>query len=83
MCSSVYFIKHRKLKAYGTMDTWFHNSTMALDGGDGQFHAPAALTLEKSQLYKLDRRLAGPQIRSGCCEEQKNISTTGNQTPTI
>jgi hypothetical protein len=32
---------------------------------NGQFHAPAALPPGKSSLYPLDRRLGGPQSRSG------------------
>jgi len=31
-----------------------------------QIHAPAALTLGKSPLFPLNRRLDGPQSRSGC-----------------
>jgi hypothetical protein len=38
----------------------------------GQFHAPAALPQGKSPWYLLDRRLCGPQIRSGRGGEKKN-----------
>jgi hypothetical protein len=38
----------------------------------GQLHAPAALPREKSPWYPLDRRLGGPQSRTGCGGEEKN-----------
>jgi hypothetical protein len=38
----------------------------------GQLHAPAALPKEKSPWYPLDRRLGGPQRRSGRGGEEKN-----------
>jgi len=36
-----------------------------------QLHAPGALRPEKSTLYAVDRRLGGPQIRSGRGGEEK------------
>jgi hypothetical protein len=38
----------------------------------GQLHAPAALPQGKSSWYPLDRRLGGPQNRSGRGGEEKN-----------
>jgi hypothetical protein len=38
----------------------------------GQLHAPAALPQGKSPWYTLDRRLGGPQSRSGLGGEEKN-----------
>jgi hypothetical protein len=38
----------------------------------GQLHAPAALPQEKSPWYQLDRRLGGPQTRSGRGGEEIN-----------
>jgi hypothetical protein len=38
----------------------------------GQFHAPAALPQGKSTWYPLDRRLGGPQSRSGRDEEKNS-----------
>jgi hypothetical protein len=38
----------------------------------GQFHAPAALPPGKEPRYPLDRRLGGPQSRSGRGGEEKN-----------
>jgi hypothetical protein len=50
----------------------------------GQLHASVALSQRKSPQYPLDRRLGGPQSRSGHSEEKKNIpAATGNQTPVI
>jgi hypothetical protein len=37
----------------------------------GQLHAPAALPQGKISWYPLDRRLGGPQSRSGCSGEEK------------
>jgi hypothetical protein len=38
----------------------------------GQFHSPAALPSGKEPPHPLDRRLGGPQSRSGHCVERKN-----------
>jgi hypothetical protein len=38
----------------------------------GQIHAPAALPQGKNPWYPLDRRLGGPQSRSGRDGEEKN-----------
>jgi hypothetical protein len=38
----------------------------------GQLHAPAALPPEKDPRYPLDRRVGGPQSRSGRGGEKKN-----------
>jgi hypothetical protein len=48
--------------------------TSALAGVDGvivQLHAPAALSLGRSLRYSLDKRLGGPQSRSGRGGEEK------------
>jgi hypothetical protein len=42
-----------------------HSLTSALVEVSGQFHAPAALPPGKELRYPLDRRLGGPQSRSG------------------
>jgi hypothetical protein len=41
----------------------------------GQLHAPAALPPGKSPWYPLDRRLCGPQSRSGRGGEEKNFQS--------
>jgi hypothetical protein len=41
-------------------------------GVSGQLHASAALISGKEPLYPLDRRLGGPQSRSGRGGEEKN-----------
>jgi hypothetical protein len=38
----------------------------------GQLHAPVALPQGESPFYPLDRRLGGPQSRSGSGGEEKN-----------
>jgi hypothetical protein len=45
----------------------------------GQLHAPAALHPGKSPRYPLDRRLGGPQGRSGRHGEEKILDPTGTQ----
>jgi len=52
--------------------------TSALDGVDGQRHAPAALPPGKIQ-YQLYRRLGGPYGLSG--RMRKNLAPTGIQSP--
>jgi len=39
---------------------------------DGQLHAPSALPPRKEPWYPLDKRMGGPQSRSGSCREEKN-----------
>jgi hypothetical protein len=38
----------------------------------GQVHVPVALPPGKKPVVPLDRRLGGPQSRSGCDGEEKN-----------
>jgi hypothetical protein len=33
--------------------------------------------------YSLDRRLGGPQGRSGRCGEEKNVASVGNRIPAV
>jgi hypothetical protein len=49
-----------------------HSLTSALDGNEWSAHAPAALPQGKGPWYPLDRRLGGPQSRSGRGGEEKN-----------
>jgi hypothetical protein len=42
-----------------------------------QLHPPAALPPGKEPRYPLDRRLGGPQSRSGRCGEEKILDPTG------
>jgi hypothetical protein len=46
-------------------------------------HAPNAKPPEKSLWYSLDRRLGGPQNRSGRCGEEKHLAPAGNPTPAV
>jgi hypothetical protein len=44
----------------------------------GQFHVSAALKLRRKKYrYPLDKRVSGPQRRSGHYEEEKNLSLSG------
>jgi hypothetical protein len=50
----------------------------------GQLHALAALFPGEEHRYTLCRRMGGPQIRPGCCrEEKKSIDLAGNRTLTV
>jgi hypothetical protein len=50
----------------------------------GQLQALAALPLgETASRYPLDRRMGGPQSRSGRCGDENNLSPAGNQTPAV
>jgi hypothetical protein len=46
-----------------------------------QLHAPATLPQGKSRWYPLDRRLSGPQNRSGHDGEEKNSQTRQESNP--
>jgi hypothetical protein len=51
---------------------------------NGQLHDPAAIAPEKESLVPLDRRLSGPQNRSGHGGEEKNSQPLpGLEPPTI
>jgi hypothetical protein len=47
----------------------------------GQLHAPASLLRWKRPRHPLNRKLGGLQSRSGRCEEEKSLASTGNWTP--
>jgi hypothetical protein len=49
-----------------------HSLTSALDGGEWSASRPGRFTPRKSPWYPLDRRLDGPQNRSGYGGEEKN-----------
>jgi len=51
----------------------------------GQLHAPAASFREKSPHYSLDRKVGGPQSRSGREGKEKNpiCVPAGNRAPVI
>lgn len=57
--------KHRTMNIYGAVEEKLHSFTLILDGGSGQLHTLAALSLEKGPNYPLDRRLGGPQNQFG------------------
>jgi hypothetical protein len=47
----------------------------ALDGGEWSATRPCCFTPGgECHWYPLDRRLGGPQSRSGCCGEEKNLA---------
>jgi hypothetical protein len=47
----------------------------------GQLHVPAALLPGKHAPVPSDRKIGGPQSRSGCRGVEKNISPRGNRIP--
>jgi hypothetical protein len=55
-------------------------------GANGQRHAPAALYRRgggEDPQYPLDRRLGGPQTRSGHRDEEKFSASVGDRTPIV
>jgi hypothetical protein len=61
------------MKAHWGVEVSFtHSLTVALDGGEWSAFVPAALTPGKKNWYPFDRRLGGPQSRSGRGGEEKN-----------
>jgi hypothetical protein len=57
----------------GWRDNAAHSLTSALDGGKWSVSRPGRFTSQgKSPWYPLDRRLDGPQSRSGRGGEEKN-----------
>jgi hypothetical protein len=70
------------MKTYGGVDVQIHVFiTSALVGGEWSASRPGRLTPCKDPRYPLDRRLDGPQIRSGWYEEVKILYPTGTWTP--
>jgi hypothetical protein len=71
------------MKAYGRVDVYIHFSwPRHYLEVSGQFHAMAALLQGESPRYQLDRRLGGPQSRSGRPGEEKILDPTGTGTLT-
>jgi hypothetical protein len=65
------------MKVYGGVDVKIHISlTSALVGAECQLHALAALPPGKKPQYPLDRRLGGPQRKSGRPGEEKILDPT-------
>jgi hypothetical protein len=61
------------MKTYGRMDVNLHACvTSTVDEVIGQLHSLIASHPGKSPPYTLDRRLGGPQSRSGRGGEEKN-----------
>jgi hypothetical protein len=71
------------MKTYGVVDVWINVFlTSALVGGVVSFTPLPLIPRGKSPRYSLERRLGGPQSRSGLRGEEKNLEPTGTRTPT-
>jgi hypothetical protein len=71
------------MKGYGGVDVEIHIFLIsALAVGEWSASRPADLPQGKRPLYPLDRRLGGPQSRSGRREEETILYLTGTRTPT-
>jgi hypothetical protein len=69
------------------MGEWSYDSTIP-DFGNRWRWVVSFTTLQlyrrgNSSPYPLDRRLGGPQSRSGRCGEEKDLATAGNRTPIL
>jgi hypothetical protein len=75
------------MKVYGGVDVYNHIFlTSALDGGEWSAPRPCRFTPgERVPGFPLDRRLGGPQNRSGQCGEVKILDPTGtpNSDPSV
>jgi hypothetical protein len=70
------------MNTYGTLEVELHaflNS--ALHGGKRSASRPTALPPEESRRYTLDRRLYGPQNRSGAGGEEKYLCQSRESNP--
>jgi hypothetical protein len=72
------------MKAYEEVDVYIHIFlTSAVAGGEWSASRPGRFTPRgKSPQYPLDRRLGGPQGRSGLRGEEKILDSPGTRTPT-
>jgi hypothetical protein len=77
--------EHHAKKAYWEVEVQLHLIlTSALDGGEWSASRPRQLYLQgKSLWYTLDRRLDGPQSRSGRGGEEKNFQPLPGLEPPI
>jgi hypothetical protein len=75
---------HYAMKVYEGMDVYIHIFlTLALVGGEWSSSHPGSFaTGERSSRYPLDKRLGGPQSRSGRCGEVKILDPTEAGNPT-
>jgi hypothetical protein len=71
------------MKAYwGSGDSSTHSLTSALDGGEWWDSRPGLFTpRERVPWYPLDRRLGGPQSRSGRGGKEKNSQLRQDSNP--
>jgi hypothetical protein len=71
------------MKVYVGVEVQIHIFlTSALVGGERSASRPCRFTPQgKNPWYPLDRRLDGPQSRSGQCGEEKILDPTGTRTP--
>jgi hypothetical protein len=71
------------MKAYGGVGVSIHTFlTSALAGGDWSALHPGGFTPGERPPYPLDRRVDGPQSRSGRRGEEKSLDPTGTRTAT-
>jgi hypothetical protein len=65
------------------MREWRYSSTILDLGTSGQLHTPATLFRGTALANHWDRRLGGPQSRSGRYGEEKSLFPSGNRTMAI
>jgi hypothetical protein len=73
-CTFVPVVKHNAMEACGAVKIeLLAFSTSTLDGGGCSTSRSGCFTAWKKPLYPTDRRLCGPQSRSGGGSERKNV----------
>jgi hypothetical protein len=71
------------MKAYRGVDVYIHTFlTSVLDGGEWSASRPGRYTPGESPGCPLDKRLGGPQSRTGRRGVEKILDPTGTRTPT-
>jgi hypothetical protein len=71
------------MKAYGGVDAYIQVFlSLARVGGERSDSCPSRFTPEKEPRYPSDRRLGGPQSRSGRLGKEKILAFSETQTPT-
>jgi hypothetical protein len=79
-----WLIKHYVMKAYGGVYVWIHVFlTSVLVADESLASSPCCFTPGERTPVPMDRRLSGPQSRSGRCGEVTILDPTGTRISTL